>query len=540
MRPVLYLNASVHADGGPGRTADALVVVGGRVVAVGDADEVTEAFPRVRRVDLLGLPVFPGFIDAHIHVVGYGLGLLQVELREARSLAGALRLIAAAERRGGPGEWLQGRGWDKNGWPEDRFPTRYDLDAVTGDRPAVCTSKDGHLLWVNTAALRAAGITRDTPDPPGGAISRDAAGEPDGLLKEDATLLVRRVIPAPSPETLEQAAVAAQADAHRLGLTGAHAFVGPGAEGPDQFGVLHRLRARGALTLRIVACVPDRLLDAAAASGLRTGLGDEVLRVGPLKIFADGTLGSQTASMLAPFDGQPGNVGIMVRTPGEIDDLVRRGLAAGLWSAVHAIGDRANRNVLDVFARHREASHRAGARHRIEHVQVLHPDDLPRLAALGVTASMQPIHATADRDAAERYWGARCRYAYAWRSLAASGAVLAFGSDAPVETPDPWRGLYAAVTRRREGDPRPSWYPNECLSLHDAIRAYTAGPAYAAGTEVWQGALAPGMVADFVVLDRDPYDGGPEDLLRVSVLATVVGGRVVHSGGALRGLDGVS
>lgn len=540
MLSTVYLNARVHPDGGPEVAADAVAVTGGRVAALGAAGDVLDAFPRARRVDLLGLPVLPGLIDAHIHVVGYGLGLLQVELREARSLAEAVRLVAEAARRGPPGEWLQGRGWDKTPWPEDRFPTRHDLDAVTGDRPAVCASKDGHLLWVNTAALRAAGITRDTPDPPGGAIGRDASGEPDGLLKEDATLLVRRVIPPPPMEALEQAALAAQADAHRLGLTGAHAFVGPSADSPDQFAVLHRLHARGALTLRTVACVPERLLDAAAACGLRTGLGDEVLRVGPLKVFADGTLGSQTARMLAPFEGQPANVGITVRTPEEIDDLVGRALAAGLWSAVHAIGDRANRDVLDVFARHREASRRAGARQRIEHVQVLHPDDLPRLAALAVTASMQPVHATADRDAAERYWGPRCRYAYAWRSLAASGAVLAFGSDAPVETPDPWRGLYAAVTRRREGDDRPSWYPEERLSLREAVRAYTVGPAYAAGTDAWQGTLAPGMVADFVVLDRDPYAGTAEDLLRVGVLATVVGGRVVHAAGALRGLDGAS
>jgi predicted amidohydrolase YtcJ len=537
MQPTTYVNARLHRDGGPASDADALAVIGGRIAAVGDAASVLDSFPRARRVDLRGLPVFPGLIDAHIHVFGYGLGLLQVELREARSLAEAVRLVARAATAGGhAGEWLHGRGWDKNRWPEDRFPTRHDLDAVTGGRPVACTSKDGHLLWVNSAALRAAGITRDTPDPPGGAIGRDASGAPDGLLKEDATLLVRRVVPPASPETLEQAAMAAQADLHRLGLTGAHNFTGPSADAPDHFAILQRLHARGLLTLRVAACVPERLLDAAATAGLRTGLGNETLRVGPLKIFADGTLGSQTASMLAPFDGQPGNVGIVVRTAAEIEDLVRRGLEAGLWSAVHAIGDRANRDVLDVFAHLREASQRAGARHRIEHVQVVHPDDLPRLAGLGVTASMQPIHATADRDAADRYWGARSRHAYAWRSLAHSGAVLAFGSDAPVETPDPWRGLYAAVTRRREGDDRPSWYPEECLSLQEAIRGYTRGPAHAAGTDAWQGTLAPGAVADFIALDRDPYAGGPDDLLRVSVQATVVGGRVVYAAGALAGL----
>jgi predicted amidohydrolase YtcJ len=271
---------------------------------------------------------------------------------------------------------------------------------------------------------------------------------------------------------------------------------------------------------------------------MRTGLGDAMLRVGALKIFADGTLGSQTASMLDPFEGQPGNRGIQVRTPDEIDALVRRANDAGFWTAIHAIGDRANRDVLDVLERHHAASTRAGARHRIEHVQVIHPDDLPRLARLAVTASMQPIHATSDRDAADRYWGARSRWGYAWRSLAESGAVLAFGSDAPVETPDPWRGMYAAVTRMRENEPdRPAWYPEERLPIEAAVRAYTAGAAYAAGTEEWQGALAPGAAADFIVVDRDPFGSEPQELLALRVLATVVGGRVVHAGGELSGLS---
>lgn len=557
MGVTLFHHARVHVHGGPAAGADALVVAGERVLAVGSAANLEAAYPRARRVDLLGLPVFPGFIDAHIHLVGYGLGLLQADLRGTRSIAEAVRIVERAIRgpetwpAGGAGDgsragagnqmprgvWILGRAWDKNLWAENRFPTRHDLDPVTGDRPAALASKDGHLLWVNTAALRAAGITRDTPDPPGGAIGRDESGEPDGVLKEEAAALVRRAIPSPTPQVLEQAALTAAAELHRLGITGCHAFTGSTNQGPEQFATLQRLHLRGELTVRTVACLPEGHLDAAAAAGLRTGLGDAMLRVGPVKIFADGTLGSQTASMLEPFDGQLENRGIRVRTPNEIDTLVGKAAAAGLWTAIHAIGDRANREVLDVFEKHLEDTRRAGARHRIEHVQLLHPGDLPRLARLGVIASMQPIHATADRDIADRYWGSRSRWAYAWRSLADSGAVLAFGSDAPVETPDPWRGLYAAVTRRREDEPdaRP-WYPEECLTLEEAVRAYTQGPAFAAGTERWQGRLEPGMVADFIVLDRDPYAGPPEELLRVQVLATVVGGRTVHAAGALAGL----
>lgn len=534
MTVTIYHRGCIHADGGPDSGADALAVAAGRILAVGSADALAGAFPRSPRIDLLGLHVFPGLIDAHLHLVGYGLSLLQVELRETRSIAEAVRAIAS---HGGDG-WLLGRGWDKNLWAEDRFPTRADLDPATGDRPAALSSKDGHLLWVNTAALQAAGITRSTADPPGGAIGRDASGEPDGLLKEEATGLVRRVIPPPTPEMREQAVLVASAALHRLGLTGVHAFTGTTAEGSEQLVALQRLRARGALALRTVATVPDHLLDASAEAGMRTGLGDEMLRVGPVKIFADGTLGSQTASMLAPFDGQPGNVGIVVRPAAELDRLVGRAVEAGLWTAVHAIGDRANRETLDAFERHLDASRRAGARHRIEHVQLLHPDDLPRLARLGVVASMQPIHATADRDIADRYWGPRARWAYAWRSLASSGAVLAFGSDAPVETPDPWRGLYAAVTRRREDEPGGrAWYPEECLTLEEAFRAYTQGAAWSAGTEAWQGILAPGKVADFIVVDRDPHAKDPEELLRVTVLATVVGGHVRYAAGPLVGLD---
>lgn len=537
----IFQRARIHPDAKATFHEGALAVAGGRVLATGD--DLSADFPRARRVDLRGLHVFPGLIDAHNHIVGYGLGLLQIELRETRSIAEAGRLIAqaaASRTADGPAAdaWILGRGWDKNVWAEGRFPKRHDLDAATGGRPAAFSSKDGHLLWVNSAALRLAGVSRETPDPPGGAIGRDAGGEPDGLLKEEARLFVQRLVPTATPEMREQAVLAASAAFHRLGLTGVHAFTGAATEGPAQFVALQRLHARGELALRTVATLPDRHLDAAAAAGIRTGLGDAMLRVGPIKIFADGTLGSQTAGMLEPFDGQADNVGIQVRTPEEIGRLVQRAVENGLWTAIHAIGDRANRDVLDILERHLPASHRIGARHRIEHVQVLHPDDLPRLAQLGVVASMQPVHATADRDVADRYWGRRARWSYAWRSLGTSGAMLAFGSDAPVETPDPWRGLYAAVTRRREDEPGGrAWYPEECLTLEDAFRAYTVGPAFAAGTEAWQGTLEPGKVADFIVLDRDPYAGAPEDLLRVKVLATIVDGRVCHAAEPLADLE---
>lgn len=537
MSVVLFHRAQIHPRGDRERV-DALAVAQGRVLAAGPFAELADAYPRARRIDLGGLHVLPGFVDSHIHFVSYGLGLLHVELRDARSMADAVQRVAVAARTAPPGTWVFGRGWDKNPWPEGRFPTKADLDPLIPDHPVLLSSKDGHVVWTNSAGLRSAAITRDTVDPHGGVIGRDAAGGPDGLLKEEATALLRRAVPPITPEMLERAALTATAQVHRVGITGIHNFTGATDEGPTSFVTLKRLHERGQLAVRVTACVPEASLDAAATAGMRTGLGGTMLRVGALKIFADGTLGSQTASMLEPFAGQPGGYGIKIRTREEIDDLVRRALDAGFWTAIHAIGDRANRDVLDALERHHAVSQQVGARHRIEHVQLIHRDDLPRLARLGVTASMQPIHATSDRDVADEYWGARSRWGYAWRSLAATGAVLAFGSDAPVETPDPWRGLYAAVTRMREEEPdRPAWYPEECLALEDAIRAYTQGAAHAVGTEQWQGTLEAGKVADFIVLDRDPFAIPARELLGVSVLATVVGGRVVYATGSLVGLS---
>ncbi|HXF82682.1 MAG TPA: amidohydrolase [bacterium] len=526
---VLFTGGRIHTLDPRRPRAEALAAAGGRVVAVGSSDELRAAFPRFRRVDLEGLVVVPGFTDAHIHLPAYGISLRRIELRAARSLREAVELVRQAAARARPGEWIRGQGWDKNRWPEDRFPHRADLDAAAPGHPVVLASKDGHLLWVNSAALRAAGLDRRTPDPPGGEIARDDRGEPTGILKETAKELIWRAAPEEGPEALETAILESQARLHALGLTAVHHFTGTaGYDGPPTFAAFQRLRARDQLRLRVWMTVPERALDHVMAIGLRTGFGDEWLRVGPVKIFADGTLGSQTAAMLEPFAGQPGNTGIAIHSREELTDLVGRAVRAGFWCAIHAIGDRANRWVLDACEAHREATKALGARHRIEHVQLLHPDDLPRLARLGVTASMQPIHATSDRDIADRYWGARSRTAYAWRALLEEGTVLAFGSDAPVESPDVFQGLYAAVTRRRPDEPqRPAWHPEQALGVEEAVRAYTVGAAYAAGAEAVQGRLAEGFYADFVAMDTDIFAAPAEALLAARVTLTVVGGEIV-------------
>jgi predicted amidohydrolase YtcJ len=529
-RGTIFTNGRIRTMDPAHPAVDALAVAGGRILAAGRGKDLQEAFPRFAVVDLGARTVVPGFTDSHIHLPAYGIGLRRVDLRRARSLPEAVQQVREAVARTPSGSWVQGHGWDKNLWPEDRFPTRRDLDPISSATPVALSSKDGHLLWVNTAALHRAGIDRRTTDPVGGAIERDTHGEPTGILKETAEDFLWDVVPASSAAEIEDGIRAAQEVMHRSGITAVHNFVGTASFDGATFVAFRRLVERGELRLRVWATLPEKSIDHAGALGLRTGFGDEWLRVGPVKIFADGTLGSQTAAMLDPFGGEPGNVGITIHTREELIELVGRAVGAGLWCAIHAIGDRANRWVLDAYETHRQASQAVGARHRIEHVQVLHRDDLPRLAALDVIASMQPIHCTSDRDIADRYWGERSGLAYAWQSLRRTGARLVFGSDAPVETPDVFQGLYAAVTRKRAEEPgRPAWYPDETLPVDEALRAYTEMPAYASGTESFMGRLAEGYLADFVVLADDPLTAEPERLLHTEVAATVVGGAIVYA-----------
>jgi len=523
---VLFEGGTIHTGDPRHPRASALAARGEWIAAVGGGPDLRAAFPGARRVDLGGLAVFPAFTDSHIHLAAVGLALRRVDLGPCRSLRDAVAAVAAAARTASPGAWLRGRGWDKNLWPEGRFPQRGDLDPVTGDHPAVFQSKDGHAAWVNSRALRQAGITRETPDPEGGRIVRDpATGEPTGLLTERALRPVLALADRPTPEALEQAILDATEVAHRAGLAGVHVV-----EDGEVLAALQRLRARGALGVRVCMTIPEESLDAAIAVGLRTGFGDAWLRIGGVKIFSDGALGPQTASILEPYEGQPENYGVAVRTQEQLRVLVGRAASHGVAAVVHAIGDRANRWVLDAIEDARADTARHGLRHRIEHAQVLHPDDLPRLAALGVVASMQPIHCTQDRDIANRYWGARSRYAYAFRSLLRHGTHLTFGSDAPVETLDALAGIYAAVTRKRQAEPdAPAWYPEEALTVAETIGAYTQGPAYATGEETTKGVLASGYVADFVGLSEDLLAVPPDRIPAARVMLTVVGGVVRYS-----------
>lgn len=514
-----YVNGRVYTLDPALPVAEALACHAGRIVAVGSTEQMRDlgAFPS-RVIDLGGRAVVPGFTDAHIHALGLGLSLGQLELSACSSLAQCLERVRERARGLPPGRWLLGRGWNQNGWPEARWPTRQDLDAVCAENPVALQSKDGHLLWVNSLALSTAGVGLHSPDPDGGEIVRDSSGWPSGLLKENATEAVHKAIPEPTASEIDEALMRMMDHALRLGVTGIGNF-----EGPEVLRAFGRLRASGRLRLRVTQHIAHAFLDQAIDSGLTSGLGDEWLRVGSLKLFADGTLGSQTAWMIEPFDGSSNNRGIAVLTAERMREAARRAEAAGIATAIHAIGDRANREALGALA---AAPAVAAMPHRIEHAQLVHPDDLLQFARHGIVASMQPIHAVGDRDTADRYWGERCATAYAWRSLLESGAILAFGSDAPVESCDPLSGLYAATARHGIGDGREPWRPEQALSVQAALHAYTVGSAQATGESAIKGTLAPGKVADFVVLSDDIVAGGAEAIARTRVIKTVVAGEV--------------
>jgi predicted amidohydrolase YtcJ len=514
--------------------ASALAVRDGKFLAVGQAGDLeTLAGPQTQVIDLKGQTVLPGLCDAHIHFSSYALSLQRIDLFEVPSLAEMQRRVAEKAAVTPPGQWLQGRGWNQNLWAEARFPTRYDLDQVAPNHPVLFPDKSGHAAIANSLALSRAGLTDATSDPSGGELGRDASGALTGLLLEEAIDLVRRAIEAPAEAELDEAVLHAQTVAHQLGLTSIHDL-----DGRQSFGAFQRLRLQDKLRLRAVSHVAMAELEHALGVGLRAGLGDGWLRTGGLKLFADGALGPRTAAMLAPYENEPDNYGIVVVDKEEMVELAGRASAAGLSTLVHAIGDRANHDVLDVFeeVRRQEAERgepRPARRHRIEHVQVLHPDDLPRLAALDVIASMQPIHATQDMLLVDAYWGKRGALSYAWRSLLESGARLAFGSDAPVETPNPFVGIHAAVTRcRADGSPgREGWYPQQRLSVTEAVAAYTTGAAYAESWEHEVGNISLGKYADFIVPDRDIFTCEPVEIKDATVMMTVVGGEIVYREG---------
>jgi predicted amidohydrolase YtcJ len=497
----------------PGVAGDALWWEAGRIRHVGPAAEVARRAPR-------GTPVFelphawvtPGFVDAHTHFVTWALGRGRVQLAGARSRADILGRVAAAAPVAG---WVLGQGWDANGW--EALPDRFALDALHPG-PVYLDSLDLHAAWLNTAALAAAGIGPDTPDPFGGRIVRDANGRPTGLLLDRAVELALPALPAPPDDALRAAIAEGQAEAHRLGITGIH-----DVESEQVLAAFRGLEAEDALRLRVLFHPPVAGLGRLVAEGVRSGQGSDWLTIGGVKLFLDGSLGKQTAWMLEPYEGSKDR-GMSITTLEHAREAVRTAAGAGIAATVHAIGDAAVRRALDLLA----DAPAAALPHRIEHFQCVHPADLGRAAELGVAVSMQPAHLLTDIPLVERYWGGRGRGAYSFRSVLATGATLAFGSDVPVASPDPREGVYAATARLADGAEGQGWRPEERLDFETTLRAYTVGAARAGGVAHRRGTLAPGQDADLVAWEVDPgLAADPAAFRRARARLTVVGGEVV-------------
>ncbi|MEN4011129.1 MAG: amidohydrolase [Bellilinea sp.] len=504
----------------------ALAISNGRIAAAGSLEEIAAILPHgSKKVDLGGRTVLPGLTDAHIHLQNYALALQRVDC-ETNTRAECLQRVQAAAQKATPNEWIRGHGWNQNLW-EEGFGNTALLDQIAPNNPVYLTAKSLHAGWANSSALRLAGIDANTPDPLNGRIQRDSQNEPTGILFESAMGLIENAIPEPALALVRQAIAAAQTTLWSLGLTGLHDY-----DRRTCFMALQDLEQSGALKLRVLKTIPLDDLPHAAALGLRTGFGSDWLRIGGVKCFADGALGPQTAAMLLPYEESAGDTGLLFLNSEQIFEIGQLAAGSGLSLTIHAIGDRANHEVLTAYARLRsyEASRcLPHLRHRIEHVQVLHPNHLNRLAELNVIASVQPIHATSDMDIADRYWGQRARYAYAFNTLLARGTRTAFGSDAPVESPNPFWGIHAAVCRRRpNGYPSlEGWYPQERISRLQALQAYTTGPAYAAGLEKEVGQLIAGCHADLIVLDEDPFQIDPQQLFTLQPTRTMVAGEWV-------------
>jgi hypothetical protein len=537
-------NGAIHTMNAEAPAAAHMLVAGDRIWACDDeiaplgldfrepgfGDTVRRLSTDIDFVDLEGSTVIPGMVDSHVHFMWWALNAARADLTSARSESECVEILRTHTAGRPRTDWAVGFGWSHNAWENSNLPTRESLDSAFPDTPVFMSSKCGHLAWVNSAALAIAGIDASSPDPAGGEIERSehaARRALTGILKETAINIVESVIPHPSKEVSRHALAEGQQRAHSLGLTGVQT-----PEDLATWEFLQTEHAAGHLTMRISFWMPANAIDHLYGMRARAGLGDNTLGIGAVKLFTDGSLGGRTAWMRDPFDGEPGNLGICVTEPDEIRRITLKSNLAGLPVAVHAIGDRAVGEVLNAFesvAKELAAGTARPLRNRIEHLQLVAPQDMDRLRRVRPVASVQPVHLCADMGPADRLWGRRSRYAYAFRTLADAGCMLAFGSDAPVEPINPFLGVFAAVTRQNlELQPGNGWYPEEKIGAREAIAAYTVNPAIAAGNQRDLGDLSPGKLADFVVLPEDPLAIPAANLPNLVPTATFVGGECVH------------
>jgi predicted amidohydrolase YtcJ len=507
----------------------ALAFEAGKVLETGDSTSLRSKYPTAHVIDGHGKTLIPGLIDAHGHVLDLGLVSVQVQLTGTKSLREAQQKIRAYAKANPRRAWLVGGGWNQVIWNLGRFPTAQELDAVIADRPAALDRIDGHATWLNSKALQAAGITKDTKDPNGGRIERDAAGNPSGVLVDMAMGLVEAVIPKLNEAERLAALQAAMTHMNSVGLTG----VDDAGVGADVIAAYKELAAQGRLSVRVYAMIADTGEDFTALSkdGPLLGYGNDRLTVRSVKLFADGALGSRGAALLAPYSDKPEQRGLLFMTNTDMQHKIETALKAGYQVNIHAIGDAANHQVLDAF----EAAYRTVGgrqlRNRIEHAQVVELSDIPRFKQLDLIASMQPTHATSDKNMAEARIGPeRLKGAYAWRTFLDQGTVIAGGSDFPVESDNPFFGLHAAVTRTdHEGQPAGGWHPEQAMTLLEAFRAFTLDAAYAEHQEQSLGSLEPGKWADFIVIDRDLFKIPPADIWKIRVEQTWLAGERVYS-----------
>lgn len=522
MTRTLFKAAAVHSFSVSNEGADSILVENGRIVTAGASEELRS--PDVHVVELGDAVITPGLVDSHIHLTEWAVARAQIDLGHADSIEYAAQMASAG--REAESGWVQGRGWNPHLWG-GAYPTRAVLDAQVSDTPAVLQSHDMHALWLNSEALQRVGIDKDTQDPDGGRILRDENGEPTGVLLENAAQLVVPHLPRYTTSSIIPLVLDAQRALHAYGITGIHSFPGVHLRDPDPFPVLQLMLARNELQLRVLQHISLDVLDDAIRVGLRSGFGNEWLRVGAVKMFLDGALGSRTAWMRRPYEGSA-DCGVQTMAAADFRDAVARAAAAGIASTVHAIGDAAVMLAFDVLA---NPDVRVDALpHRVEHVQCLPRECADKLSA-NIVCSVQPSHLMTDWRAADRHWGARGADTYAFRFMLDRGAVLACGSDAPVEAADPRHGLYAAVARKDLAhEPVAGWYPEQRMTVQEAFAGYTIGPRITAGMSAMSTGLIPGALADFVAWNEDPFRIEPDALLDLTPVVTVVNGDIVYGG----------
>jgi len=521
------LNAKIWTVNKAQPAAEAVAVQGDRISLVGSNADVRKTIgPHTRVLDAAGRLALPGFNDSHVHFLVGGQSLVGVMLRDTRDEAEfveRLRTYVAGLPRG---EWVTGGQWDHEAWPSRKRPSRWLIDPVTPDNPLLIHRLDGHLAVANSLASRLAGITQDTPDPPGGKIERDPkTGQPTGILMDRAQSLVSRVMPPPTEEKCSQAAEAAMRHAAALGVTSVHSIVSA-----PEFRLYQELHRAGRLTTRIYAILNEELAAAAGQTGLASGFGAPLLRTGAVKIYADGSLGARSALLFEPYDDNPATSGLAIHSE---DDLCRMALeadAAGLQIVMHAIGDKAAHMALTALERVPPPGDCSARRHRIEHAQLVRPADRARFGRLGLIASLQPSHCTDDMRWIQKALGARTIYSYPFRSLLDAGARVCLGTDWPVEPLDPLLGIHAAVTREfPSGGPPGGWHPAEKVTVAEAVEAYTLGSAYAEFQDDQKGSIEEGKLADLAILSSDIFTAPPGDILRARVETTILGGEIIYN-----------